>query len=55
MSSKKKLTTSKDRHLGGIRLCSIPGCANTHFGRGLCAMHRQRVRRNGSINLKRKK
>lgn len=31
----------------GPRLCTVPGCDRTHYGRGLCRAHHQRWRRTG--------
>ena len=29
--------------------CSVQGCSNVHYGNGLCALHNNRLRRNGVI------
>lgn len=37
--------------MGKVRLCSVEGCSNKHFGHSLCWKHYDRVRRHGSIEL----
>lgn len=33
------------------RKCTIEGCGQKHFGKGLCSKHYERVRRNGSTDM----
>lgn len=45
-----RLLDSTERGLAvkATRTCSVAGCDRTHFGRRLCRMHYERVRRSGS-------
>lgn len=33
-----------------MRICSVDGCGEAHYGRGLCSMHWNRLRRHGSVD-----
>jgi len=33
-----------------MKVCSIDGCDRVHYGRGLCSMHNQRLRRTGDAS-----
>lgn len=37
--------------MGQLRLCTVDGCSKKHKGRGLCAMHTERIKRLGSLDL----
>ncbi len=38
--------------MGNARLCRVEDCVDHGPGRGLCSMHYQRLRRNGSLDLR---
>lgn len=37
------------------RSCSVDGCERPHYGKGYCALHYQRMWRNGNLEIKRTK